>query len=125
MLSADGVLKLYVNGTVSTNTIVAAQRTEGLDFNASTYRYLKVSIMTSGIDVAARIVVWTDSNHPYTVLLKTYNDKSWHTEIIDLSYFGVDSPQLFMIELGWLQINDGLNDNAYYSELSFNSLEVA
>jgi hypothetical protein len=125
MSSENGVLKLDVTGIVPVNAIVTAQRTEELGFNMSTYRYLKVSIMTSDIDVAARIVVWTDQDHLYTVLLKTYDDKSRHTEIIDLSYLGIGNSHLFMIELGWLQIREDFNDAVYYSELSFNSLEIA
>ena len=80
--------------------------------------------MTSGIDVAARIVVWTDPNHSYMVLLKTYNDGNWHTEIIDLLYFGIPGGSyLSMIELGFTQISDGSGSIVCYSQLSFNSLE--
>ncbi|MCP8309251.1 MAG: hypothetical protein H3Z54_11270 [archaeon] len=126
ILSENGILKVYANGNLSAGTIVTAQRIDGLEFNLDTYRYLKVSIMTSGPDVAAIIEIWTgpDLDYLHTVLLKTYNDGNWHTEIIDLLYFGIYGSGLFMIELGWMQVYEGSSSMACYSQLSFNSLEV-
>jgi hypothetical protein len=122
--SENSVLKVSANGDTETGTIISAQRVSGLDLDFTKYRYVNVSIMTSGIDVAARVVVWTDSSHLYPILLKTYNDKNWHIEIIDLSYFGIySSSHLFMIGLGLLQISEGSNSTVCYSQLSFNSLE--
>jgi hypothetical protein len=122
--SENGVLEVSAKGDITTGTIISVQRVSGLDLDFTKYRYVNVSIMTSGIDVAARVVVWTDPSHIYTILLKTYNDKNWHTEIIDLSYFGIySSSHLFMIELGLLQISEGSNSTVCYSQLSFNSLE--
>jgi hypothetical protein len=129
MSSEDGILKICASGKLSEYTIVAAQRWSGLDFNLTKYRYLKVSVMTSGLAVAARIVIWTDPDHGYVVLLKTYNDNEWHTEIFDVVFFldnsGASSLQLVMIELSWQQVNEGSSSAACYSQLSFNSLEGA
>jgi hypothetical protein len=129
MSSEDGVLKICASGELSIDTIVAAQRWSGLDFNLTEYRYLKVSIMTSGLAVAARIMIWTDPDHGHAVLLKTYNDNKWHPEIIDVIFFlnvlGASSSQLSMIELSWQQVNEGSSSTACYSQLSFNSLEAA
>jgi hypothetical protein len=127
MSSENGVLKVSAVGDISSGTLVAAQRWSGLDFNMSEYKYLKVSIMTSGITVAARIVIWTDN--PYVVLLKTYNDHEWHTEVLDVVYtlsnMGATSLRPGMIELSWQQVTEGFNSTVYYSQLSFNSLETA
>lgn len=122
----EGILKVSGKGNLSANTVVTAQRLSGLSFDLSKYKYLKVSIRTSSIDVAARIVIWTDSTQPYTVALKTYNDREWHTEIVDLSYFGISGNELYMIELGWIQVYDSKDSNStiYYKELSFNEIEV-
>jgi hypothetical protein len=119
--SENGVLTISVNGKVPKGAIVAAQRKIGLDFDPSLYPYLKVYIRTSSIDVAARIVLWTDPKHAYTVLLKTYNDREWHTEIIDLRYFGITS-KLYMVELSFFQLSDGVNSSVSYRELSFNRM---
>jgi hypothetical protein len=125
--SQDGILKLCGSGSLSANTIVTSQSFNELTFDLSKYKYLEVSISTSSINVAARIVIWTDSTQSYTVLLKTYNDREWHTEIIDLSFFGISSNKLYMIELGLMQVYNLLDSNsvASYKELSFNSLEIS
>jgi hypothetical protein len=124
--SYNGILRVSGNGNLKAGTIVSAQRTSNLDFDLDKYRYLNVSIISSGLDVAARIVIWTapDPSKAYAVLLKTYNDKNWHTEMIDLSYFGINGAGLFMIELSWMQVYDGSSSIVCYSQLSFNSLEV-
>lgn len=124
--SENGVLKVFGNGDLKVGTLVSAQRTSGLGFDLNKYRYLNVSIMTSGFDVAARILIWTktDPNKASAVLLKTYNDRNWHTEIIDLSYFGISGSGLCMIELGWMQVYEDSSSMVCYRQLSFNRLEV-
>jgi hypothetical protein len=128
IFSNNGLLEVFGNGHIKGGYIVSAQRTSDLEFDLNKYRYLNVSVMTSGLDVAARVVIWTQSNldHAYAVLLKTYNDKDWHTEIIDLSYyFDVSASRLFMIELGWIQVQEGHSSTVSYRQLSFNSVEVS
>jgi hypothetical protein len=120
--SENGTLEIHGSGGLSTGTIVSAQRLNSLLFNPSEYNYLKVSIKTSSINVSARIVIWTDQSHAYTVLLKTYDDNAWHTEIIDLSFFGATNSSLYMIELSWMQIDKGYESTVYYRQLSFDSL---
>jgi hypothetical protein len=120
--SKDGTLTISVNGEAPKDSMVVAQKKRDLNFDPSLYPYLKVSIRTSSINVATRIVLWTDPEHAYTVLLKTYNDGEWHTEIIDLRYFGIASTKLYMIELSLLQLSDGINSSVSYRELSFNRM---
>lgn len=124
--SENGVLQVSGNGDIKAGTVVSGQRTNDLKFDLDKYRYLNVSIMTSGLDVAARIVIWTgpDPNKASTVLLRTYDDGKWHTEILDLSFFGISGSGLFMIELGWSQVYEGSSSIVHYRQLSFNELEV-
>lgn len=119
-----GTLKIFGKGNMMSGTIVSAQRFSNLTFNAFVPQCLNVSIKTSGIDVAARIAVWTNSSKPLVVLLKTYNDFDWHIEIIDLLSFGINGSTLYKIELGWQQVYDSTNQSiAWYRQLSFNQLE--
>jgi hypothetical protein len=119
--SENGVLMVYGEENLSAGTLVSAKRSTGLDFDFNQYRYLDVSIMTSGLDVATRIVIWT-SKASYTVLLKTYDDRNWHTEIIDLTAW--IGSGLSMVELGLNQIYPGSRSTVSYRQISFNSLEV-
>jgi hypothetical protein len=119
--SENNVLTVFARGNISAGTIVTAQRSDNFSFNLQTYRYLNVSIKTSSINASARIVIWTNSTVPCTVLLKTYNDEEWHTEIVDLSFCGVSEDKLFMIELGLMQVYDVVDSEStvFYGELSF------
>jgi histone acetyltransferase (RNA polymerase elongator complex component) len=117
-------LEIFGNGNLTTGTIVSAQRFSNLTFNAIIDRYLNVSAATSSIDVAVRIVIWIGPLQPVIVLLKTYNDYSWHTEIIDLLSFGINVSEVYMIELGWQQVYDSANQSIVrYRQLSFNKME--
>jgi hypothetical protein len=124
--SGNGVLTVTARGNLTQGLIVSAQRTRNLDVNLTPYYFLKISIMTSSIDVAARIVIWPTSTiaDSKEVLLKTYNDNQWHTEIVDLSLFGLTN-RVFEIELGFVTLAD-LSSETYanYGQLSFNMLEV-
>jgi hypothetical protein len=119
--SENNVLTVFARGNISAGTIVTAQRSDNFSFSLQTYCYLNVSIKTSSINVSARIVVWTNSTVPCVVLLKTYNDENWHTEIVDLSSCGVTEDKLLMIELGLMQVYDVTNSESSvnYQELSF------
>jgi hypothetical protein len=119
--SEAGVLRVAASGNLS-GTTVAAQRLKGLTFNPTVYNYLKVSIMTSSVNVAARIVVWSDPNQAKVVLLKTYNDSDWHTEIIDLNFFSFS--HIYMIELSMTQVYPSNESHVLYKQLSFNRLGV-
>jgi hypothetical protein len=122
--SANGTLWVQSNYSLNQNTIVTAERTYNLTIDVTKHRYLSVSIMTSSINVAARVVIWTNATNPVEVLLKTYNDGLWHTEIVDLGAFGIRSNDLFEIELGFIQLKEGsgLPVFASYRSLSFSTL---
>lgn len=123
-LSSDQVnLRIYGSGNLTAGTIVSAQRYFEPTIALEQPRYLKVIIKTSGIDVAARMTVWTDEITSHLILLKTYNDNEWHTEIVDLSYFGLIDSQIQMIELGWQQVYDSNGSSTiWYSQLSLNQM---
>lgn len=124
--SENGVLNITINGARQEGAIVAAQRDNGLPDNITSKSFLKVSIKTSSIDVAARVLVWSNESFSsdYLVLLKTYDDQEWHTEIIDLSLFDF-SGQLFRIELSMMQVcPSNSSEWVSYSQLSFEEMEV-
>lgn len=119
--SKEDTLTVSASGDVQEGSIVAAQRTKCLNFSLESYPYLKVSVKTSSLDVAARIVVWTAQERSYPILLKTYNDREWHTEIIDVRHFGVTNAALYQVELSLLQLYNGSDSSVAYRSLSFNS----
>jgi len=124
-LSSDqGNLRSYGSGNLTSGTIVSAQHLFEPTIELEGARYLKAMIKTSGIDVAARITAWTDNVGSTLILLKTYNDSEWHTEIVDLWYFGLSNSKLQMLELGWQQVyNSTGSSTVWYSQLTLNQME--
>jgi hypothetical protein len=121
--SQNGTLVLSASGNLIDGTIVAAERLLDYSVNVNTYNYLNISIRTSSINIAARLVVWPDPdpNDARVVLLKTYNDTNWHTEIVDLSYLGVQGP-VFIADIGFQQVySSNENESIMYRDLSFAS----
>lgn len=120
----NGPLKVFVDGYHSAGDIIAAQRTQDLPSGFASHDYLMVSIMTSSINVAARIVIWTDPNALKVILLKTYNDTNWHTEVISLKFFDL-SGDIYMIELSMMLLqNASSSEWATYKQLSIANLEL-
>ena len=120
----DGVLRVSAIGNLSAGTIVAAQRLKNLTFDLTTHNYLKISIMASSINVAARIVIWTNTSYSQDILVKTYNDHEWHTEIVSLLFFGL-SGNIYMIELSMMQLYPSNSSEwVAYKQLSFDNLEL-
>jgi hypothetical protein len=124
----QGILKLSGNGNLSEGTIISAQRSKNLTFNLVPFNYINVSIMTSSLDIAARIVIWpTNSSGSISreVLLKTYNDNQWHTEIVELSLFGL-TKNIYRIELGLITLDSSTTEEwICYKDLSFNMWQVS
>jgi hypothetical protein len=114
----DG-LNITVSGDVTAGTIVSAQRSE-LAVNITEDNYLSVSIKTSSVNVAARIIIW-QNNSSYPVLIKTYDDSAWHNEVIDLSSFNL-AGNVSLIELSLQQLTDGNYSSVCYRQLAFNTL---
>lgn len=123
IFSEDGILTVSGKGNLTKDTIITAERFDSLTFNPQEYRYMKVSIKTSSVTVAARVLLWENRSSASVLLLKTYNDTDWHKEIVDIPTFGFDSNSPpFLIELG-IVLLDGHEQNyasASYKELSFN-----
>jgi hypothetical protein len=121
--SYTGVLNISMQGYRSTDDIIAAQRIRSLPSNLTFSNYLKVLIMTSSINVSARIAMWPDAQ-TNVILLKTYNDREWHIEIINLGDLGLRD-NIRMIELSLMQLySSNSSEWILYKELSFNTLEV-
>jgi len=122
--SSNGTLCVQSNAVLKPETVVTAQRMEDLTINVTKYRFLSLVVMTSSINVAARVVIWTNASSPFIVLLKTYDDRLWHTEIVDLRAFEISGNDQFIIELGFIQLK-GESDPpvfARYRSLSFSTL---
>jgi hypothetical protein len=111
-------------GNLSNGIIVTARRSYDLNFNESVGNFLNVTVKTSSVYVAARVTIWTSNTSAYTVLLKTYNDFNWHTEIISLSAFKIIGPNITLVELGLLELNNQPSAMVWYANMSFNSLQV-
>lgn len=102
--NSQGYLAINTDRVLNPGVIVAAQRRTLPPLDISQYPFLVVSIKTPSSLIAARIVVWLDPGQGITLLAKTYADREWHTEVIDLRFFGLSGTiQPFMLELtGWV-----------------------
>ena len=99
---SNGTLSVISTGTVTPQQFVAADSPNLPQVDISRYHFLIVSIRTPAYYVGARIVMWTGSGGPILALVKTYADTEFHTEVIDLRFFGLSTARpLRMIELGW------------------------
>jgi len=122
--SENGVLSVNIESNCAAGAIVAAQRKRDLPNGLSPQSFLKVLVKTSSINVAARVVIWTNATYSKEVLVKTYNDVEWHTEIVDLSFFDVPA-DIYMIELSAMQVYvSDSSDWVSYSQLSFEEMEI-
>jgi hypothetical protein len=119
LTTQDHVLSIWLSNTAPNGTLIAAQRVGGLAFDLSSVDSLKVSIRTSSVSAAARIVVWTDDGKDHLILLKTYNDNQWHNEIIQLKAFGVYGRMLVAVQLGMMSFNSETPLTVSYKDLSF------
>lgn len=119
--SDEGILKISASGNIPAGTIVSAQRIKEIPIDLDIYQYFIVRIRTSSINAAARVMIWTNQTYARAVLLKTYNDFEWHTEIVYLPYYGISGVQIYMIELGFEQVQDAENSEStiWYGGLSF------
>ena len=119
-----GALKVNMEGERVGDEIIAAQKTKDLPADLASNDYVRVSIMASSIDVAARIVIWTDFQHSHEILAKTYNDSKWHQEIILLSFFKL-SGNVSMIELSIKQLTaSNATEWILYKDLAFGNLDL-
>jgi hypothetical protein len=120
--TTDDILRIEALENILPDTIVSAQRIGYFSLNPAKHSFLKVDIMTSSINTAARIVIWSNPDLYKDVLVKTYNDKQWHTEIIDLNFFGFTD--IYMIELSFIQVYSSNDNWVQYKQLSISNLGV-
>ena len=99
---SNGILSVISTSTVTPQEFVAADSPNLPQVDISRYHFLIVSIRTPAYYVGARIVLSTGIGGPILALVKTYADTGWHTEVIDLRFFGLSIARpLRMIQLGW------------------------
>jgi hypothetical protein len=99
---SNGTLSVISTATVAPYQFVAADSSNLTPVDISRFHFLIVSIRAPAYFVAARVVVWTGSDGAIVLLVKTYADTGWHTEVIDLRFFGLSITRpLRMFELGW------------------------
>jgi hypothetical protein len=102
---SNGVLSVVSTTSVTPQQFVAADSPNLSRVDRSQYPFLLVTIRAPAYFVAARIGIATEQRGLVLVLVKTYPDSDWHTEVIDLRFFGVANGKgFFMIELGWLGV---------------------
>lgn len=117
-----GVISIISDDALADGAIVSARGRQIPMVDFAEYRFLIVSVKTSSLVLAARIVLWPEGSEPITVLLKTYADTKWHTEAVDLHYFGLSSvTKLAMIDLGSITIGESVQPGtlAMYQGLMF------
>jgi hypothetical protein len=108
--------------TLKVGTIVSAQRDSSLPISLLAGSYLTVSIKTSSVGVSARVVIWTNSETPNVVLLQTYNDTLWHNVVVPLEDLGLNSQNIYMIELGMVILYNTNNPSISFANLTLATL---
>ena len=119
----NDVLSITIAGKSPNGAIVAAQRKHDLPSDLSQRSFLKVTVKTSSIDVAARVVIWANASYSQDVLIKTYSDREWHTEIVDLTFFDIPE-SIYMVELSAMKIYASTDNYVSYTQLTFEEMEV-
>jgi hypothetical protein len=119
LANSNGTLMLTVRGQLYNGLDVLAGRQVNSLLDTSQYKFLKISIMTSSLNTAAKIILW-EGSQSYTVLLTTYDDRKWHTEIVDLSVFGIQG-DVDYIQIGLEQLSAAPVAVIYFTQLSFNT----
>jgi hypothetical protein len=117
----DHSLIITAPSSIPEYTTVAAQNAGGFDFNLSEFNFLRISIKTSSLHVAAKVAVWDNIGDEHVILLKTYNDELWHDEIVDLKAFNVDvAGKIAMIQVALLNV-EHVNSSVVvsYKDLAF------
>jgi hypothetical protein len=117
----DHILTISAPSSIPEYATVAAQRVGGFYVNLSEFGFLKISIKTSSLHVAAKVAVWDEIGEEHVVLLKTYNDELWHDEIVDLKAFNVNvAAKIVMIQLALLNVEHVNSSVAVsYKDLAF------
>lgn len=124
IIGVDGILNVSMYDWYPEGIIVTAQRTLDLPAGLASNNFAKIVVKTSSINVAIRVVLWIDPYIPREILVKTYNDTSWHTEIVSLPFLGIFG-NVHMIELGMIRLNSSNStESVSYKEISFANLEL-
>ena len=124
IIGVDGVLNVSMVDQHPEGIIVTAQRTHNLPAYLASNNFAKIVVRTSSINIATRVVLWINPYSPREILLKTYNDTNWHTEIVSLPFLGI-SGDVHKIELGMVRLySSNSTESVSYKEISFANLEL-
>ena len=120
---SNGTLSVTSTGTVTPDQFVAAESPNLSAANVTKYPFLIVSVKAPAYYVPARIGIWTGKGRLFLVLAKTYADTAWHTEVIDLRFFGLSwEAPIRTLQLGWTSVEKSALDG---TQVQFRGLELA
>jgi len=120
---SNGTLSVISAGTVTTEQFAAADSPNLSAANITKYPFLIVSVKAPAYYVAARIGIWTGKGPLLLVLVKTYPDTAWHTEVVDLRSFGVSwETPIRTLQLGWTSVERSAPGG---TQVEFQGLELA
>lgn len=120
--ASGGNLTVSASGNFTAGVFLHAQRVFNTSINLARFHYLSINIHTGSLLTAAEVILRISPKVSVSLLLKTYADRGWHNEIIDLSQFSVNSKTIFAVELGWSVLANETAASASFSQLSFNRL---
>ncbi len=119
----NGSLSVISAGTVTPQQFVAAESPNLSAANVTRYPFLIVSVREPAYYVAGRIGIWTGKGDFILVLVKTYADTAWHTEVIDLRFFGLSwETPVRTLQLGWTSVERPAPGG---TQVMFRGLELA
>ncbi len=120
---SNGIVSVISGGTVTPDQFVAADSPNLSAANITKDPFLIVSIKAPAYYVAARIGIWTGRAPFLLVLVKTYADTAWHTEVIDLRLFGLSwETSIRTLQLGWTTVERSVPGG---TQVQFQGLELA
>ena len=120
---SNGTLSVISTATVTQDQFVAAESPNLSAVNVTRYPFLIVSVRAPAYFVAARIGIWTGKGPLVLVLAKTYPDTAWHTEVIDLRFFGLSwEAPIRTLQLGWGSVEKPAPGG---TQVAFQGLELA
>lgn len=126
LIRSNGSMTVGASGSIQPGGIVSAQNMELPALDVKDYPFLTVTVRSDSVYLAVRVMVWPTSTSPHPVIVSTFNDQSWHTLYVNLSWLlGLTgSVRLYLLELGWVVVQQlvGPNPEVQYEDLALVSL---
>lgn len=110
LVRTNGSLTVAASGPVEPGGIVSAHNYDLPALNLTRYPFLSVAVRSDSVHLAVRILVWTDAATPFFLVLSTFNDPSWHTLYVNLTWLLQlsGSVRFFLFELGWIVVQQSV-----------------